>query len=132
MTNPSSPHTADIFARPPNATFRLTQEEKDYLRQPIPEKYKVKFQCLRFLALDHLTNLHAYKYRGTTRQAGLTAKAPERIKNPFCWEEVHQRTLESLLQVVGEYYRHIYGTDSFAAIVEQAHTEELPRIPKLG
>ncbi len=133
MTNPSSPNAAASFARPPDATFQMTKEEMEDLRQFIPEKVKVEFQRLRLLALEHLTNLRAYEFSGTTRQAGLTtAEEPDGIENPFCWAEVHQKTLESLLQVVVDYYRRIYGTDGFAAIVEQARTDELPRIPDLG
>jgi hypothetical protein len=124
------PPDNDYFARPPDATFEVVDEQ----RERIPEKYKIEFQQLRVMVLEDLTNLCAFKYSDTTIQAGITAAEPEGIKDHEVWADVHCEMLKSLHQVVIEYYRCIYRNDEdedIEATIKRFLTAKLPAIPDL-
>ena len=126
-TPPPNNHS---FSRPPDDTFEVVDDR----RERIPEKYKIEFQRLHLRALEYLANLRAFEYSDTTIQAGITTAEPEGIEDHQVWAKVHRVTMKSLLRVVIEYYRRIYGNDEdddIKATIKRFLTAKLPAIPNL-
>jgi hypothetical protein len=104
MTDTTSTNNNEPFFRPPDSTSRVGNP-----RVKLPKKYKIQFQRLCLVILEHIQNLGAYEYSRTTPQAGITIAKPEGTAVHKNWAKFHHGTLKALLQVAIEYYHHLHG-----------------------
>jgi hypothetical protein len=96
-------------------------------RLHLPDRLKFGLQRLRLRALEALHNLRAFKYMGLTLSQGSTfVQSP--IPSFDDWATAHCSTLESLLRVIIEYYRRLYGPTVLKVALLQIMELDLPEL----
>jgi hypothetical protein len=96
----------------------------------LPDRMKLGLQRLPLEALESLQNLRAFEYTGSTLSQGSNqAKSQTPSSSSEDWATAHRSTLENLLWVICEYYRHLHGDTSLKMALLKILELDLPDLP---